>query len=379
MNIGAFSRSKRRYGLAAASVACVLAAAVGGCQQAPGTAEAGGVPGSISTKKAPEVSMMRKDGPPRKVIVGTVCHSMFKGFPGLKERCDELSTLMDRIAADSNAKYGRTPDLIVLSEFSLNDMNAPLAKRAIPVDSPAFEVFRKKARELHSYVVIPSIVFDGKEYGNAAFLLDRQGKTVGRYDKVHVVPDSPPATTLEGGTTPGRGYPVFDCDFGRVGIQICFDYMHEEGWHALAAQGAELIIHPSQSPSISYNAARAVNNHVYVVSSTWRDNATILEPTGMVAAQIKPPQEILVHQIDLEYRLLPWDGKLRDGVALQEKYGKDVGFNYYPSEDVGVFWSNNPAIPIDAMVRWLGIWTNDEYVARANKIYAELKQKQAAR
>jgi hypothetical protein len=202
MNLGILSHPIKRSAVVAACVAWVLAAAVGGCQQAPGTA--GGDPaGPISTKKAPEVSTMRKDGPPRKVIVGTVCHSMFKGYPGLKERCDELSTLIDRVAAESNAKYGRSPDLVVLSEFSLNDMNAPLAKRAIPVDSPAFEVFRKKARELHSYVIIPSIVFDGKEYGNAAFLLDRQGKTVGRYDKVHVVPDSPPATTLEGGVTPG--------------------------------------------------------------------------------------------------------------------------------------------------------------------------------
>ena len=76
---------------------------------------------------------------------------------------------------------------------------------------------------------------------------------------------------------------------------------------------------------------------------------------------------------------LPWDGKLKDGEALREKYGKDVDFHYYPSEDMGIFWSNNPAIPIDAMVKWLGIQTNDEYVARATKMYQEYRQKQAAK
>ena len=33
-----------------------------------------------------------------------------------------------------------------------------------------------------------------------------------------------------------------------------------------------------------------------------RDNASLIEPLGTVAAQITPPDEILVHEIDLEYR-----------------------------------------------------------------------------
>ena len=330
-------------------------------------------------QRSQEMTMRKKDGPPRKVVVGTVCHSMYGQYPGLDKRCEELGALVDRIAAEANSRFGRGPDLVVLSEFSLNDMHKPLADHAIPLDSPAFAYFQKKAAALHTYLILPSVVREGNQFGNAAFLIDRAGKIVGRYDKVHVVPDAPPAKTFEGGTTPGKAYPVFDCDFGRLGIQICFDYMHEEGWRELAAKGAELVVHPSQSPSVSVSAARAFINHFYVVSSTWRDNASVLEPTGMVAAHINPPQEILVTQIDLEYLLLPWDGKLLDGKALKDKYGQDVGFNYYPSEDMGIFWSNNPAIPIDAMVRWLGIWTNDEYVAHARKMYEELKAKTPGR
>jgi predicted amidohydrolase len=344
-----------------------------GCEPQPMTAG-----GDKDTAMKPREIVVKKDGPPRKVVIGTVCHSMYGKYPGLDERCKELGALVDKMAAEANARYGRGLDLVVLSEFSLNDMQAPLAKHAIPLDSPGFKYFEDKARQHHTYLVIPSVVTDGKQFGNAAFLVDRSGKRIGRYDKVHAVPDAAPATTFEGGTTPGSAYPVFDCDVGRLGIQICFDYMHEEGWRKLAEQGAELIVHPSQSPSMSVSAARAFINHVYVVSSTWRDNASILEPTGMVAASIKPPQETLVQEIDLEYRLLPWDGKLHDGEALKEKYGKDVGFHYYPSEDMGIFWSNNPAIPIDAMVRWLGIQTHDEYVARATKMYNEYK-KAAAR
>ena len=72
-------------------------------------------------------------------------------------------------------------------------------------------------------------------------------------------------------------------------------------------------------------------------------------------------------QIDLEYRLLPWDSKLDNGEALKKKFGDDVGFRFYPEEDWGIFWSNNPAVPIDTMVRWLGIWTEDQYEATARQ------------
>ena len=101
---------------------------------------------------------------------------------------------------------------------------------------------------------------------------------LGRYDKAHPVPDEPPAETFEGGLTPGMSFPVFDCDFGRLGLQICFDYMHEEGWHALAMQGAEIVAWPTQSPSVTVAAARAVNNRFFIVSSTWRNDAVVIEP-----------------------------------------------------------------------------------------------------
>jgi hypothetical protein len=69
---------------------------------------------------------------------------------------------------------------------------------------------------------------------------------------------------------------------------------------------------------------------------------------------------------------LPWPST---GEKLREQYQDQIGFNYYPSEDLGIFWSNDPAVPIDSMVRWQGVWTDDEYVADAAKRYRELKNK----
>ena len=372
-----------RMGLFVVAAAVIGVLLPAGCA-APGQAAGGGnkaatwPPFQLAAESNPRP--VKVDAPPRKVVIGTVCHHMYGEFPGLEARCEELKARVEEMEKQARARYNRGLDLVVLSEFSLNDMKQPLARQALTLDSPGFVYFQKLAREHHTYLVIPSVITAGGKYYNSAVLLDRQGAMLGRYDKAHPVPDEPPAETFEGGLTPGMSFPVFDCDFGRLGLQICFDYMHEEGWHALAMQGAEIVAWPTQSPSVTVAAARAVNNRFFIVSSTWRNDAVVIEPTGRLAAELRPtgekvsPQEdVLVTQIDLEYRLLPWDSKLDNGEALKKKFGDDVGFRFYPEEDWGIFWSNNPAVPIDTMVRWLGIWTEDQYEATARQHLARAR------
>ena len=120
--------------------------------------------------------------------------------------------------------------------------------------------------------------------------------------------------------TPGKEEPVFQCDFGKLGIQICYDMDFDYGWGELARKGAELVAWPSQSPQTSQPACRAKHNHYYIVSSTWQNNASVFEPTGKIVSQVKwamgddkvegrqltPPEDnILVQELDLSYAILP--------------------------------------------------------------------------
>jgi len=107
----------------------------------------------------------------------------------------------------------------------------------------------------------------------------------------------------------------------------------------------------------------------YIVSSTWRHNASVFEPTGKIAAQIKPPQQTLVHELDLNYVILPWSSKLKNGKALQEMYGEKIGFRYYEDEDLGLFWSNDPRTPIGQMVKELGVLEAEEELASVRATY----------
>ncbi len=306
--------------------------------------------------------------PPRKVVVGTVMQSFWEEYPGLQKRLDQLAGIVDQMAAQAKSAYGRGLDLAILPETAISGEGAA---HAVIFEGEVQDVFTRKARELGCYIVVPTYLFESqgkKRCSNAAILVGRKGEVVGIYRKVHLVV-SLERGTMEGGATPGDALPVFECDFGKLGIQICYDMEFAEGWAELARHGAELIAWPTQSPQTSQPAFRARQGRCYIVSSTWRHNASIFEPTGKIAAQIKPPQRILVQELDLSYALLPWSSKLQNGQALRKAYGDKVGFHYYEDEDCGIFWSNDPKRPIGEMVRSIGVLELEEERARVRQFY----------
>jgi predicted amidohydrolase len=298
----------------------------------------------------------RADLPPRKVIVGSAMRGFWVSYPGLDNRIRELTSLIDDMNAEARRKYARGLDVAVLPEVAVTGENGgEPAKHTFPLEGKLKDAFSTKARQLNAYVVVPTYLTerDGS-ITNAAILFGRKGELAGIYRKLH-----PAVTTgsdsFEGGIAPGKDAPVFACDFGKLGIQICFDIEFDYGWDQLGKQGADLVVWPTQSPQTVRPASRARQNGYYVVSSTWRNNASVFEPTGRIVAQIKAPNQILVQELDLSYAILPWSSKLKNGKALAEKFGDKVGYRYYEDEDRGLFWSNDPQTSIGQMYRSLGL------------------------
>jgi predicted amidohydrolase len=316
--------------------------------------------------------MANSNAPPRKVVVGTAMYAMWGEYPGVEQRLEALGQIIDEMAHKAAERYpGSKLDLAVLPEDAVcGGRNGSAAERSVPFEGPVLEKMAAKARQHGTYLVVPLFMIENREQGlytNAAVLMDRAGKIAGVYRKVHPVA-AKAAAVLEDGVAPGKEFPVFQCDFGRLGIQICFDMEFEDGWKALAGKGAEIVVWPSQSPQTVQPAAHALRHRYYLVSSTWRNNASIFEPTGMIAAQIFPPERVLVQQIDLSYMLLPWQPELRNGAAMREKYGDRVGYHYSEAEDRGLFWSNDPQLPIARMVREMGLERLDETLDRNRQL-----------
>jgi predicted amidohydrolase len=329
------------------------------------------------------------DKPPRKVIVGTVMQPFWGKHPGLQKRLDQLTAIVDRMQAESEKKYGRSLDLAVLPEMAISgegESVGDVADWSYPLEGAIQDTFARQARKCHCYVVVPTYLLEDratKRCTNAAILFDRRGEVVGIYRKVHLVVDTN-SGSLEHGATPGKEEPVFQCDFGKLGIQICYDTDFEYGWRELARQGAELVAWPTQSPQTSQPAARARRNHYYIVSSTWRNNASIFEPTGKIVSQVKwpasekkveagnltaPEDNILVQELDLSYAILSWSSALKNGEGLRKIYGNKVGYRYYEDEDCGMFWSNDPHMTIRHMLLSLGLMEEQEEYRRVEEFY----------
>jgi predicted amidohydrolase/acetyl esterase/lipase len=326
--------------------------------------------------------LARHDRPPRKVIVGTTMTRWYSDYPGLEGRLEQMRGLIDTMAAESRSRYGRSLDLALFTEYAVTaGRPGSAAEAAVPLDARIIEALGSKAREHNTHVVFGGVFLDDpatKACSNAAVVIDRQGRLAGRYVKVHPVldrvgPDG--QIVLEGGVRPGPAYNVLNLDFGRVGIQICYDVEYPEGWRRLAEQGAELVLFPTQSPQLTRPGMYAANHEYWVVSSTFRNNASVFEPgTGLVDAQIHEPNRSLVHEIDLSYIVLPWSSRLRNGQAFREAFGDRVGYRYSESEDRGIFWSNDPGRSIGQMARSLGlVETPAEQQARARAAQDRLR------
>lgn len=313
---------------------------------------------------------------PRKVVVGTAMHNMFHPYPGLAIRLAELADLVDRMAEEAGNRYSDAGlDIAVLPEMAVNGGQlGTAAEVAYPLEGPVLDVMGARAREHHCYIVVPLYLVDNREnglYSNAAVLLNRQGQTEGIYRKVFAVVDRN-TEAAEGGVTPGSDFPVFDCDFGRVGIQICYDMAFEEGWEALSRKGAELIVWPTQWPGQIHAASRALRGRCFVLSSTWRNNASLLDPTGHILRALHD-DGVFVEQIDLDYAILSWQPALRNGRAFDETFGTRAGYRYSEVEDCGIFWSNDPATPIAEMVCSLNLETRTEQLERSRKVLERLR------
>ena len=312
------------------------------------------------------------DRPPRKVIVGTSMQRFWGEYPGLEKRLAQLTALVDEMSEESRKQYGHDIDLAILPETSVTgETSHDVMADAVPLKGTLEDTFARTARQHHCYIVIPTYLLEDRSKklcSNAAILIGRKGEVVGIYRKVHLAVHTG-SDSLEGGTTPGHAAPVFQCDFGRLGIQICYDIEWDYGWSELARQGADLVAWPTQSPQTTHPAARALAHRYYIVSSTWRNNASFFEPTGKIIAQIREPAHVLVEQLDLSYAILPWSPQLHNGAALKEKYGDGVGFRYYEDEDRGIFWSNDPQTPIAEMIRSLGLGETGQEFRRIRQLY----------
>ncbi|MBT3379064.1 MAG: carbon-nitrogen hydrolase family protein [Lentisphaerae bacterium] len=104
-----------------------------------------------------------------------------------------------------------------------------------PIPGPASMAIARKAAEHDMYVIGNLREGEGDRIYITSFLCDRQGEIVGTYRKSHKLP-------FDGDISLGDDLPVFNTDFGAVGMKIGTDHYFPEIDRVLRSRGASLIV-----------------------------------------------------------------------------------------------------------------------------------------
>lgn len=187
----------------------------------------------------------------------------------------------------------------------------------------SFKLISKMAKDNHIYLVGGSIPEkdDNNLVYNTCYVFDREGNKIGKHRKVHLFD-----IDIEGGQTfkesdtltAGNKITVFDTEFGKIGLCICFDFRFPELARLMAQNGAKIMIVPAAFNMTTGPAhwdlmfrSRAVDNQVYTIGcAPSRDvngcyvsygNSIVVSPFGDIIYKMDEKEGYKIVEIDLDY------------------------------------------------------------------------------
>lgn len=175
----------------------------------------------------------------RKVSVAAIQMSI----PETQEKSIEKAESLTREAAAKGANIVLLPELFETKYFCQErryehyDLAMPTLK------NPAVKRFMEVSRELGIVLPISFYERDVNNFYNSIAMID-SGSLLGVYRKTHIPDDHFYQEKFY--FTPGdTGFRVWDTQFGKIGVGICWDQWFPETARCMALQGAELLLYPT--------------------------------------------------------------------------------------------------------------------------------------
>ena len=261
---------------------------------------------------------------------------------------------------------GLKPDLVCLPElldtmWVNENISVKDAAEDEKVPGPVTARIAEFAKKNNCYVVCPVYTKNDGHYYNSSILLDRKGKIAGVYHKIH-----PTSTEIikkgvfgAGVSAGALNQPVIQTDFGKVGMQICYDANWVDGWDNLKKQGANIILFSSAFPGGRILNHYALENNCYVISSTGGD-ARIIDISGNDLDSSSTFVRYAWANINLEkvnVTTWPTNGKLPD---IFKKYGNRLGIKVWDNNGVITIESHDPDIKVLDVLKEFKIPTSEE-------------------
>ena len=211
---------------------------------------------------------------------------------------------------------------------------------AEPIPGPMTARLGRICKQYRMYLIVNFTELDSGRLYNTAVVLDREGHVAGKYRKTHLCGSENRCF----GITAGDTLPVFDLDFGRIGIAICMDMYYPENFRVLTLKGARIIFWPHQTygPSeemiLLQARCRALDNSCYLVGSNFASpdyyapyspgheltgRAVVINPDGVILADTGHSAGLAIASFDPEPSRQTKDVVCirRDGV---DRYREDI-------------------------------------------------------
>ncbi|MEZ6234629.1 MAG: carbon-nitrogen hydrolase family protein [Phycisphaerales bacterium] len=211
----------------------------------------------------------------------------------------------------------------------------------------------------HRIWLIPGSLYEKTPQGiyNTSPVIDPQGNVIARYRKMF------PFLPYETGVLSGSEFCVFDVpEVGRFGLSICYDMWFPETSRTLAAMGAEVILHPTLTPTIDRDVelaivrATAATNQCFVldingVGDGGNGRSNLVAPTGDVLFQAGGSEEMLPIEIDLDRVRRSREVGLKGlGQPLKSFRDRAVDFSVYDRSTTAAAYLNTLG-PLEKMTR----------------------------
>lgn len=260
----------------------------------------------------------------------------------------QMSTVADKMENVRTVKTylekikDENPDFVILPEMFC----CPYQTENFPIyaekeGGPVWQQLSGYAKQYGIYLIggsMPEKDAEGNVY-NTSYIFDREGKQIGKHRKVHLfdIDVKGGQTFKESDTlTAGDIDTVFDTEFGKIGVMLCFDIRFPELSRMMVNDGVKVIFVPAAFNMTTGPAhwelsfrTRALDNQIYMVGcAPARDvsagyiswgHSIVTDPWGRVTGMLDENEGILLAELDMDY-----EEQVREELPLLKSRRKDI-------------------------------------------------------